>query len=720
MSRRVGVRYACVAAAMVATVGAGAWFVWRRIDQNRAPLKPSIQKVVAASHPTTAPTTRPAPRDYMGVVLAMVPDFPTTQPLAVPMDDLHDAAAIVLRDPVYLDSAGELWITRSDGVPLAEHLSKPGDESSHVVRQQVDFVLYLPDDKGVWRANVVSSENGLVQIISRDGRIDLQTPHDYDWTRAFQWNEAIVVPAQRGVGIIRPRSRPIEIYHEFAMHTDGRASPTTSPTLPQILLDWRGVLAWIPPAQDHPGSIGAVRFVDNKWTTLDSARGWPDRIVHLVPLLDGCVLQLHEDEGSSTLVAMAVLDPAEVDAKKVEALVAQLSDLNPKSREAAHDELTRYGSQIWPMLEKLRDSQPPEGRQRITRLLRAKERPTLGRTMPRPGRMRVVSRLGTGGVLLFAENGVELPAVDGPAVPVIPAWITIMPGRPIGLAWDALVSDLDPEKADVYCIGDEWIVSDDLRGPQRFAGNHLERILRKPFREFRVPVGIDRRGRWLFRKTPGAVETLVLDPTLPDPSPRLPVWHYPVEAGAVGWTRDGWPVIKSGGAWVLDENGTRKLDESREQMLTELPAATNPATTRADDPILIDADGGRFYDGRDSLRYISKEGVETNWPLPAIARGEGDVHLIRAADRLFLFNQPGRVLRIRQLPGGSEPFAVDATFVRNIPNVDHVTRLWMDPAGRIVMAYEGNRLSILFPTGRIPPEISRRMLASDLKANEEE
>jgi hypothetical protein len=36
------------------------------------------------------------------------------------------------------------------------------------------------------------------------------------------------------------------------------------------------------------------------------------------------------------------------------------------------------------------------------------------------------------------------------------------------------------------------------------------------------------------------------------------------------------------------------------------------------------------------------------------------------------------------------------------------------------MAYDGNRLTIMFPSGRIPPAIAQRMLASELKANEGE
>src|SRR5205085_1041729 len=61
---------------------------------------------------------------------------------------------------------------------------------------------------------------------------------------------------------------------------------------PQLLLDSRGLLAWIPPSQTAPGSRGAYRFVDNKWQPLGPDQNWPTSIIHLVPLLDGSVLQI--------------------------------------------------------------------------------------------------------------------------------------------------------------------------------------------------------------------------------------------------------------------------------------------------------------------------------------------------------------------------------------------------------------------------------------------
>src|SRR5258706_16155099 len=218
------------------------------------------------------------------------------------------------------------------------------------------------------------------------------------------------------------------------------------------------------------------------------------------------------------------------------------------------------------------------------------------------------------------------------------------------------------------------------------------------------------------------------DPTMPDPLPRLPVWQISVKQGSVGWTADDSPVTKSGGAWALGTRDWRALDEKTEKMLSapedvppppefklDLPAtapSTNPTTHPAtsptpvppgEKPLLRDADGNFYFDGKTSLKIISKTGKITTWPLPGPAVGDAEPWLVRTPQGLlFLFNQPGRVLRIRPTPNASHPFALDATFSRNIPN-ERPTRMWLDPDGRIIMAYGGEPLAILFSLGFISP-----------------
>ena len=106
---------------------------------------------------------------------------------------------------------------------------------------------------------------------------------------------------------------------------------------------------------------------------------------------------------------------------------------------------------------------------------------------------------------------------------------------------------------------------------------------------------------------------------------------------------------------------------------------------------------------------IDPNGKTTDWPLPANAASTSAITptLLQTSDgTLFLFNQLGRVVRIKRTPSAPEPFAVEAVFTHRIPTSDRIKRIWLDPADRIIIAYEGNRLAILFPQGRIPTEIA--------------
>ena len=143
---------------------------------------------------------------------------------------------------------------------------------------------------------------------------------------------------------------------------------------------------------------------------------------------------------------------------------------------------------------------------------------------------------------------------------------------------------------------------------------------------------------------------------------------------------------------------------------------TATAPTEAAPLLMIDAEGARYYDGTSSLIVVDASGKRTVWNLPAIASGKAEkVWLVQARGGAFyLFNQPGRVLRFKRTPNGPEPFEVEATFSKRIPSNPKLTRVWLDPANRIIMAH-GSQLVILFPDGYIPPPIAQMMPAEQLE-----
>ncbi len=117
-------------------------------------------------------------------------------------------------------------------------------------------------------------------------------------------------------------------------------------------------------------------------------------------------------------------------------------------------------------------------------------------------------------VNVFSEN-------VGPQL-ITPAYIVVRPGRAVRLLPEMLVTDFAKSSQKLIAFADEWFITDEFTGPQRFMGNHFQKILRKREREFWIFKGIDARGRWLFTNNEKS-STLILDPTLPSPTPKLPV-----------------------------------------------------------------------------------------------------------------------------------------------------------------------------------------------------
>ena len=728
-----------IAILAVVVIGVILWFV-----ADRRP-SPAGDQVKPTTQPATAPTTLPAtttaakpkpPQSFVDVVLASHPRFPTTQPLGVPLD-LREAARIVLNDPIHLDAVGQLWITRADADPTATVLKRADKEQTHVLRERVVFVHRAPDAKGKWHVHLVClRDDGSLELVSEAGRQEMGKSHEYDWMRAFSWVtpdvNAIVVPTRGGISIFRPDRRPMELHHDF--YAPGEVPENASPT--QALLDWKGLLAWMPWERGQTGSVGAARFIGDKWVKLDDAADWPNKLLHVIPLLDGGAIQIwNEDHEEYVYLSLAILDPAQVDEKEILPVVEQLSHPDPEKRDEAFSRLTRYGHGIWPLLERIKDDQAPEAQVRIEQLLAAKTEPTLGGMKLMPGRVKILTRAKGGAALLHSGGGVAVLREDEQPEVVAPAMLAILPGKSVMLAPQDLFTDLALDKTTIDIVSGEIVVTDEVHGPRVWVSNHFSGpLLKKQEREFAHVVGADARGRWLFRRSArDASPTLVVDPTLPDPTPRLPVWRFNVEGGDVGWTRDDWPAIRRGGAWVITASDWRSLDPGKEEMILELdqtPATqpttaptTWPTTNESATPILIDEDGTRYYDGVESLRAVTPDAKTTTWPLPDDARGDGEstVWLVRAGDdRLFLFNAPGRVLRIKRTPDAPEPFKLEATFTRRIPSSDNFQRVWVDPAGRIVIAHDIDTLSILFPTGVIPPQIARKIPASELSEAEGE
>jgi hypothetical protein len=704
---------------------------WRAHQKQTPEMGGNIPVSAPATAPTSVPTarvaaTQPQPRDLLGLVRTNDRNYPTTQELETPAS-YDQAAHLVFHQPVYLCAMGHEWITDARGQSIASILANPGDGNCHIVTETIVFIHWQVADNGKWIATAVAkNKDGRFDLVSANRTTPLSPNRSWQWDRALAWDDKIVVPTDRGVSIFSVNDPSKESYQALVDEV-----VTQDFSTPVALFDAIGVVAWMPWEFGKAGSRGAARFADGKWTHLDSTQGWGDKILQLIPLLDGSVLQLiPNDDGSMQLQMSGIArDSTKVDEPQVQKLVEQLSDPDQTNRDAAYEQLTRYGPGVFPILQKLQDNQPPAAQGRIAELLKSEMKLTLGPITLQPGEVKVVQRLHDGGVVLYCDAGVSVArGSDVHPVLVAPAWLSIRPGYPVQVLSTRMTQDFTPGKQRFFAFKSEWIIGDQTQGLRWFVGNYFSPLQHKDELRFSEFVCIDSRGRWIM-KTPGdSPSTLIVDPNLPDPTPRLPVWIYTQADGPVGWTNTNWPAVKPNGVIVLDAGAWR--DPAKDEVFYEhegdMPKAasttvattgpaTGPATTQESaDLILADTDGTHYYDGSSTIRIRTRDGTETTWNLPSSACGNGDVWFFHCGDdRYFLFNQPGRVLRLRRTPDGPEPFVLEATFTHNIPNVDGgntwIDRIWLDPAGRLVMSCSGKTLAIMFPSGRVPPEIQQMM-----------
>ena len=415
------------------------------------------------------------------------------------------------------------------------------------------------------------------------------------------------------------------------------------------------------------------------------------------------------DTADKIALSIVPLESADIDQKHIADLVTQLADPDPDKRQSAFAELSQYGPGLAPLLEKLSTDQPPEARLRLKQLLAGKITPALGGMQIIDNRLTVARRQDDGTVLLYAPAGVSVPTSSDEPQKVVPAWLCIRPGGRIDRALPpALVKDQLPTACHLRALHDDWITTDDGTGAgvRRFLGDTFVPLVHPDEQRFSQLIGLDRRGRWLFSDPSQPTQTLILDPTILDPTPRLPVWVIKVPDGSVGWNHNDFPVTKRGGAWALKADTWEPLPDT-DPLITKSPAP--PSTQSA---LLTTSDGTKYFDGQTAITTIDKTGQTKTWSLPpsAVGDGDGDVTLIRTNDGvLFLFNHPGRVLRIKPTPAATQPFQLEATFTDSIPPTDHPPRIWLDPLGRIDFVADDNTLVIMFPAGHIPPEIARMM-----------
>ena len=653
-------------------------------------LLPSTRPVVA----TTLPASRPAPPKpmaYLDAVHAADARVAADKFLDMPVS-LDDAARLRLDGPIYLDTTGHLWITRAGAAPVTQTLGHWVDSGPTMLREQPVFVHWENDAGSAFTPTVICRAGDGFDFFTSAGIRHWSCSTGCDWSHAFSFGEHVVIPTSAGVTVLDVSPGVDIVSHPMTLPqmTSGSSPPTA-------MLDSRGVLAWSPWEQGKPGSGGAMRFVDGAWSPIDAGV----HLVQMVPLLDGSLLTLRR-EGDKINLAIEPLESNELDRKHIADLVDKLADDDPDVRESANAELARYGPGLLPVLQQSLEDAAPEAKQRVQRLIRGKLTPALGGMVLIDGKLDTVHRQPDGTAIFYAAGGVEMPGITAEPIRVVPAWIVLHPGGRFGRPLQPeVVADQTPEHFTLTALGDDWYICD-AAGPRRFLGGNWASLLKPEEAEFDQMVGEDAQGRWLFNTSKNANRFLLLDPTLLDPTPRLPVWSIKID-GTTGMDKDGWPTITHDkSSWALHENGWSTTDAA-------VPAEEHSA--KADTPLLVCADGTKYFDGKTNLIVDPPHGSRITWPLPASAQGATAAALVRTDDgNLFLFNAPGRMIRIKpSVPGR---FTADAIFTHDIPNAEKLDRMWVDPAGRIACTFNGNQIAVMFPSGHMPADLAHMQVTA--------
>ncbi len=657
------------------------------------PITPDPPASQPATQSATAPTTeldepaKPEKKlaDLLDVILHDNPDYPTTQPLDLPAD-LYDAGKVVVDRPVYIDALGRLWVTHEGGQDVQDVLRRPIRGNTLIVKQHVLHVMYpLTGRPAVF---VKSGETTIDRLTDRRSdrfRLDAMA----DWSAATRFGDQdVVVPTGAGALIYKPGDPGNQ--NPSLINVWNGNDPAAYARPARVLSTGDRFLTWA----DQAGSVPVlVEQKGSKQLTVEA--GWFEHPLQFILLADGSILGAGKGEEGirlrlTSLEAPPPKTPQQIE--KINAIARELANRDPRIREKSQRELEEMGPGIHPELEAILESLPVEAQMRIENILGQRFAPTLGGLLPLEGEVQTVARFPDGGCVLLLTGGGTV-SEDGEDRSIIPAWIAIRPGHYIERLPDKMVEGFAPGKYKFFSQGSEWVQFDPVLGPRRWMGSRYETLLPKSLRHFDTFVGIDGNKRWVFRSTKEAGKTLIIDPSLPDITPRLPVWAIDAPDGA-GWTDGDLPAIQRGKqVFVLGESGWRLLNEATEKFVDTSPAIL-PTNAITPDGTRLELAGNAVTAGGSTIIHDAK----------------GATSIFFVEGRIFL-TAPGEVHRF-SLAG-----KLDRTFTKALPAADP-KRTWVDQHGRLVMAGESG-LWVAFPTGRVPRPLASLMIQQPVNDDEE-
>jgi hypothetical protein len=608
------------------------------------PEKPTTRPTTTSTQEpstTLVPPSEATPlRTFLDLIRDNYPDADELRPFSAG-SELSDAARLFLRQPAMVCERGDLWLAdpRADDWPAV--LERAGSERVHVARELPTYIAWTQRD-GAWAAIPLLGRGEVVEALDRTGRstaLGIVVRHLQSGVSTGDWHFGVGDSLASAFAFEPTRIITVSLGTDRA----DRAG--------HLVIASRSVIAW--------STQRAVRFDSGKWEPIHDARGG-EQLLHVLPLSDDTVRLIGNNDADEAVIRSLALDVKSANVELVERLVRDLSAPEGRTRDGAFRELRRLGAGAWPVLERLLDGQPPEARVRMEALLIEKTDPSIGGFRARAGPIRVVQRWRDGSVVLRAPAGWVRVGADGDRA-VRGTLLLLRPGEAPAIAPHDIAELIDSGASLDGMRGE--IVARTERGLMRRVGASFVPVLPTRLADYSQLRGIDHSGRWLIASTKPGAPSLLLDPTLPDPTPRLPTWSIQVPTGGViGKTTDGWPVMRSGDAWVLRESGWQITGEA------------------------------------DSWRPVGVDPV--NPPTRSLDLRDGKTRLV--------MDEPGILRRVKIVDGVTRELA---THSRGIPPGRFPDAMWLDPAGRAVLVFLPDELVIAFPGGRIPREIANLMPA---------
>jgi len=672
---------------------------------------PTIPK--PATRPSTTPATNPATgpattrvalviTDLLGLLRDRDPQFPVERALDRPVN-LRFAARIELDQIPYLCPRRDLWLIHPGARPTREVIRQAPRESTHVTRDRVLHAHWTIDD-GKTSVELICA-NPLRWVTLREGELPIDLRESArvnpDWSRAFSWEGRVVVPGDRGVIVVERNGREIITTSVELIRSDARGRS-------EVAMGKSGLIAWSRLEEKHatePARVAMFRETGQWELQPDSTA--PAGLEFVLPYADGSALAISRG-ATGVQLSLLPLEKLPVEDAVIQKVLQKLTDELPERRAAARIELANLGPTARPAIDRLAKDAPAAARLAVRQVLGVEPRVRLAGLLPSQGPSRVIKHLEGGGILLYFAGGVSQEDGQGKLQTVSPAWLAVFPGGGVSIV-DARIaanlrSDLAPEQITLRTSSGDWFVEDPARGLQRWMGNHVETIV--PGKSLRVSyprlVGVDSTGRWILSDA-DRTSSLVLDPWLPDTTPRLPVWTIDFSAEG-GWsTKDDAPAIRSGGAFTLGAGEWLPLDK-------ELFADVADAALKEKDLAKQAYEGG--------LMSLEIRDTQVAVPLPILATGQGfkpgqtaafDVGKVAGKQRVLVFNQPGQVSLVEWNHDRTALTHV-ANFSRGIPRTG-IRRVWQDSSGRVIIAFDKNKLAVLFVDGVLPTGVQNMMSA---------